>query len=273
MRGSDPRGMRGAARGRRGMTSAAPGSSAPAPSRNRRSPLHAPARAGGGRRRRAMHSPPASWNSGTSRERDEDRIDRHRTESRVGRILTLLHLVDRQELDEVEARLPKPAGESRQVGDLADAPARSRRDRGQRHQNAGMPAGVEIAPLSHPPAPAHAGRLRETARARAAGSRPGTPRAESRRRNRDRRQRRRVRAGSSVISSSLARAATRITADHPASVFNTSTDGCRDGERAQRPVVVPNALQHLAHADRRHRRSGRGRRPAPGSRPRDRCRK
>ena len=69
-------------------------------------------------------SPPSAANSGDRRHADEDRIDRHRADRRVWRLLARRHLVERQQLQDALAGAGQPGGERRDVADVADAPAR-----------------------------------------------------------------------------------------------------------------------------------------------------
>ena len=101
-------------------------------------------------------------------ERDEHRVDGHRAEGGVRRVLPFLHLVDRQQLDQVKARRRQPACEQRQIGDLADAPACLRRNGKERNEHAGVPAVMKSA-VTHRRVRARPARRPRTRAAPAAG--------------------------------------------------------------------------------------------------------
>jgi hypothetical protein len=104
-------------------------------------------------------------------ERDEQRIERHRAQGGVRRALPLLHFVERQELDEVTARVVEPPGKRDEIGNLTDPPTPARRHRKERNQHTRVPSGIESrgAALSHRSAPARVARLRQTPPARRGG--------------------------------------------------------------------------------------------------------
>jgi hypothetical protein len=80
---------------------------------------------------------------------DEDGIDRHRAHRRVRRVLALFHLVDGQDLHEIEACIPEPRRQTGKVGDLPDAPAARRRDGEQGHEHTRVPAGMKRVRIRH----------------------------------------------------------------------------------------------------------------------------
>src|SRR5262245_16795704 len=67
---------------------------------------------------------------------DEDRIDRHRADGRVRRLLPGRHLVQRQELQHTHPGGGEPRGCGFDVGDVADPPARTGGAREKRNQQA-----------------------------------------------------------------------------------------------------------------------------------------
>jgi len=70
-------------------------------------------------------------------ERDELRVDRHGAQRRVGRRLARRHLVDRQQLQDVDARGVEPADHRFDVANLADTPAPGRGNGEKRDQRPG----------------------------------------------------------------------------------------------------------------------------------------
>ena len=73
-------------------------------------------------------------------QRDVERVDGHGAERRVRRGLARRHVVDGQHLQQTETGGPQPGAESREVGDVADAPAVRRARREQREQETGAAA-------------------------------------------------------------------------------------------------------------------------------------
>ena len=65
---------------------------------------------------------------------DKNRIDRHRADRGVGRLLSRGHLVDRQQLQDLLAGGCEPGRQRRQVADVADAPTGSGRTGEQRDE-------------------------------------------------------------------------------------------------------------------------------------------
>ena len=128
-------------------------------------------------------------------ERNEHRIDSHRAQGGVRRILPFLHFVDRQQLHQVQPGRRQPARELRQIGDLANAPARSRRNGEERNEHAGVPADGE---RCRQPSTRSSTARTPAANGPGSGNRLTIKKRfarESRRRIPDRRRRRRVRAG------------------------------------------------------------------------------
>jgi hypothetical protein len=68
---------------------------------------------------------------GDLRHGDEDRVDRHRADRRIGRLLAGRHFVDGEQLQHALARRGKPGGDRGNIAHLADAPADGRRARKQ----------------------------------------------------------------------------------------------------------------------------------------------
>ena len=81
---------------------------------------------------------------GDIRNADVHRIDGHRADRRVRRLLTGGPLVDRQELNDLLARSREPAGQRREIADIAGPPARRRRAGKQRDQQPGLAAARTI---------------------------------------------------------------------------------------------------------------------------------
>src|SRR6185503_5102131 len=71
------------------------------------------------------------WHVGDA---DEDRIDRHRADRRVRRLLPRRHLVQRQQLEHALAGGCQPCRDVLHIADVADAPAFGRRTREQRDE-------------------------------------------------------------------------------------------------------------------------------------------
>ena len=61
---------------------------------------------------------------GHLRNADVNRVDRHRADRRIRRLLARRHLVERQQLQNALSRAGEPGGERLDVADVADAPAR-----------------------------------------------------------------------------------------------------------------------------------------------------
>jgi hypothetical protein len=68
------------------------------------------------------------------RHRDEDRVEGHRADGRVGGGLAGRHLVQRQHLQDAQAGAVHPAGQRRKIGKFPDAPAPRRRHRKERQE-------------------------------------------------------------------------------------------------------------------------------------------
>src|SRR4051812_42013958 len=79
------------------------------------------------------------------RDADENRIDGHRADRRIRRLLARRHLVERQQLQNVLSRAGEPGGERVDVADVADAPARGRWTGKQRDEQACAPSAIRRA--------------------------------------------------------------------------------------------------------------------------------
>src|SRR5581483_1714092 len=152
---------------------------------------------------------------------DEDRIDRHRADGGIGRLLAGRHLIDGQQLQHADTRVGEPRRDRLDVADIADAPARRRGNRKQGDEKARpAPAGHDVPTLQAkcrrillmPSANESAGGNSEMTRNASCGkskkypgcvSTPSTVRRLTTR------------------SSSCSTAGTRTTADHPPSLRST----------------------------------------------------
>src|SRR5207237_9942003 len=75
-----------------------------------------------------------------ARHADEDRIDRHRADGRVRRLLTRRHLVERQQLEHAQACGSEPGRDRFHIADVADSPAFGGGAREQRDEKPRPPA-------------------------------------------------------------------------------------------------------------------------------------
>ncbi len=105
--------------------------------------------------------------------RDEKRIEGHRAQRRIRRALPLLHLVQGQELHEIEPRVLEVPRERDEIRNLANAPAPPRRNREERYENARVTPAAKSsgAAVIHTCAPEPGQCRRQTSRRAAAGSR------------------------------------------------------------------------------------------------------
>src|SRR5947207_1601142 len=191
------------------------------------------------RRRACCHCVPASHRRqpGLAAERlelehvrnaDEDRIDRHRADRRVRRLLARRHFVERQELQHVLAGGRKPGGERLDIADVADAPARRGRTREQRDE---QPRPTAAGRSTHGRLARHA-KWRSTRTMPSANDGAGGSRLTTRNDSRGKSKKYPgcVRTPSAVSSrttrsSSDSRAGTCRTAYHPPPLRSTSHDG------------------------------------------------
>ena len=132
---------------------------------------------------------------------------------------------------------------------------------------------MEVAPVSHPHAPARARRRRGTSRG--SGSRltiRNASRGKSKKKPGCTTMPSRSRRSSDELLPRRAWPESRRTADQPPSACRTSTAGRAATACRERRVIRSYALEHLPRGPRRPR-SGRARPPAPASTPTDTCRR